>query len=168
MAEQANLLLRLAQCRLGHRGAPLRAPPAAGMVTSDVRTGARRLQAARAGCPPRVRGDGRGTGTERWSRSGRSEGRLVGEVAARTAEAAALRAAAVPSTGRSRGGRGPRVVDRAAEAASALPGGAVDLRRRVAQGGTDLVDLDLVGGALLTFLGLPLALAQTPLHDHSH
>src|SRR5437868_6387420 len=30
VAEQANLLLRLAQCRLCHRGAPFRAPPQGG------------------------------------------------------------------------------------------------------------------------------------------
>src|SRR6202020_2622397 len=59
----------------------------------------------------------------------------------------------------------------AAEAAAALAAGPLgpgDLGRGVPQGRADLVDLDLVHGALLAFLGLIGALPQPPRDDHPH
>src|ERR1700729_3667408 len=48
------------------------------------------------------------------------------------------------------------------------PGHLVDLGRGVPQRGADVVDLDLVHGPLLAFLGLIRALPQPPGHDHPH
>src|SRR5690606_40534820 len=104
--------------------------------------------------------------------SGGLERRLVAEPAAALL-AAALEAAAAAETAAllGRGGRGGRpgvVGGGAAETAATLPGGAVDLGRGVTQGRADLVDLDLVDGALLAFLGLVGALLEPPLDDDPH
>ena len=51
---------------------------------------------------------------------------------------------------------------------AALTGGLVDLGGGVPQGGADLVDLDLVDGALLAFLGLVRPLPEPALDDDPH
>src|SRR4051794_41079540 len=99
------------------------------------------------------------------------ERRLVGEPVAATAGIGGpgvigLRpaAAALSSTI-------PALVAAPAAAEAAAPAGALglsDLGRRVPQGRADLVDLDLVDGALLAFLGLVRPLLEPALHDDPH
>src|SRR6478672_5262094 len=94
------------------------------------------------------------------------ERRLVGEPLAAAAGIGGpgvigLRAAAALSTIPSLVA-GPAAAE-AAAAAGAL--GLGDLGRRVAQGRADLVDLDLVDGALLAFLGFVRPLLEPALHD---
>src|SRR5204863_2388824 len=81
--------------------------------------------------------------------------------------------------GRRRGGRPRVVVGEAATAALATAGGAepaatagaarhlLHLRRGVPQRRADLVDLELVNGALLAFLRLVRPLAQPTRDDHA-
>src|SRR5690606_16578821 len=91
----------------------------------------------------------------------RSERGLIVEVAART-------------SGRGDGGRrGPRVVEGATLAATttettgAGTGHLLHLRRGVAQGWPDLVNLELDDGALLALAGLVRPLTQPARHDHA-
>src|SRR6478672_5318721 len=103
------------------------------------------------------------------------ERRLVGEPLAAAAGIGGpgvigLRAAAALSTipalvAAPTGPAGPAAAE-AAAAAGAL--GLGDLGRRVAQGRADLVDLDLVDGALLAFLGFVRPLLEPALHDDPH
>src|SRR5687768_18234313 len=96
------------------------------------------------------------------------EGRLVAGRGAGRSPAAAVAGGCRSACGGGRGG--PRVVGclTAAEAATAAALGLDHLRRRELQARPDLVDVDLVGRALLALLGLPLALLEPPLHDHAH
>src|SRR3954451_20078122 len=87
-------------------------------------------------------------------RGGKLEGRFVGH---------ATRSRRGPGVvGAATGGPAAEAATPAATAALALD----DLGRRVAKRRADLVDVDLVDGALLAFLGFVRPLLQTPLHDH--
>src|SRR6185503_6495857 len=68
--------------------------------------------------------------------------------------------------GTATGGPAAEAAASSATATTALT--AVDLRRGVAQGRADLVDLDLEDGALLAFLGLVGALLEPPRDDDAH
>ena len=128
----------------------LRAPPAAGMVgylyvwlVFSIRTGVRRSSRRRDCRTPTGRRLRR-----RRSRCPRCPGRR--------------------RTGPGRGPPGAPLTAAVAAVAGTGAGDPVDLGGRVPQRGADVVDLDLVDGPLLAFLGLVRPLPQPPGDDDPH
>src|SRR5689334_5024786 len=98
------------------------------------------------------------------------ERRLVGEPVAATAGIGGPGVIGLRSAAAALSSTIPALVAAPAAEAAASAGalGLGDLGRRVAQGRADLVDLDLVDGALLAFLGLVRPLLEPALHDDPH
>src|ERR1700729_3406380 len=146
VAEGADLLLGLANWWLRHRGAPLESPAHAGMVSTCLLDLERWLVGVAGVGRPRVLGLA--------TAGGLAAGVLASVAAALVSAAGGLAAAAVTAatgTARAAGAVGPGDL-----------GGSVPQRR------ADVVDLDLVDGALLAFLGLVVPLLEPTGDDDAH